>query len=173
MERSPVPHKSPKASLPCLAVLFVERNTSITMSLRSRASSPSMRNPASKEKISVSVELWHADVCFLHIQLMGTNVRLPKIHKTPPRLILDPQSRQQSLGLGINPVDNAEPCYPHDNIVGIHLCDAWNQSCQSSFACLSPFRDCSCKFVDRPQSVWSPNSCQVQACEDNLWAHLW
>ena len=46
----------------------------------------SMRNPASKEMISDSVELWDTDVCFLHIQLIGTNVRLPKIHKTLPEV---------------------------------------------------------------------------------------
>ena len=33
--------------------------------------------------ISDSVALWDSEVCFLHIQLMGTNVRLPKIHRTP------------------------------------------------------------------------------------------
>ena len=75
-------------SLPCLAVLFVERNTSITMSQRSRASSPSIRSPASNETIFDSVELWDTDVCFLHIQLMGTNARLPNIHKTPPEVDL-------------------------------------------------------------------------------------
>ena len=41
------------------------------------------------------------------------------------KLILSPQGRQQKLRLGINPFDNAEPCYPHDNIVGSHLCDDW------------------------------------------------
>ena len=64
-------------------VLLVERNTSITMSKRSRASNPSIRNPASREMISDSVELCETEVCFLHIQLTGTNVLLPKIHKTP------------------------------------------------------------------------------------------
>ena len=72
MEWSPVTHKSPWASLLCLAVLCVDRNTSITMSQRSRASSPSMRNPVSKEMISDSADLWDTDVCFLHIQLMVT-----------------------------------------------------------------------------------------------------
>ena len=37
--------------------------------------------------------------------------------------LLSPPSLQQSLSLGINPSDTAEPCYPHDNIVGSHLCD--------------------------------------------------
>ena len=31
-------------------------------------------NPASKEMISDSVELCETEVCFLHIQLIGTNV---------------------------------------------------------------------------------------------------
>ena len=59
-------------------VLFDERNTSITTSQKSKASSPSILNPASNDIISDSVELWDTDVCLLHIQLMGTNVRLPK-----------------------------------------------------------------------------------------------
>ena len=42
---------------------------------------------ASKEITSVSVDLWSTDVCFLHIQLIGTNVRRPKIHEILTRLI--------------------------------------------------------------------------------------
>ena len=45
---------------------------------------PSIRGPASREIISASVELWETEVCFLHIQLIGTNVWLPKMHKIPP-----------------------------------------------------------------------------------------
>ena len=91
---------------------------------KSRASSPSIRNPASNEMISHSVEQWDTDVCFLHIQLMGTNVRLPKIHKIPPEVdVLSPQGRQQNLTLGINSIDNAESCFTHDNNVGSHLRD--------------------------------------------------
>ena len=48
--------------------------------------SPSNLNPASKEMISDSVELWETDVCFLHIQLIGTNVWLPKTHNVPPEV---------------------------------------------------------------------------------------
>ena len=75
--------------LACLGwtLLLVERNTSITMSQRSRADNPSIRNPASREMISDSVELCETEeVCFLHIQLTGTNVLLPEIHKTPPEV---------------------------------------------------------------------------------------
>ena len=38
-------------------------------------------------------------------------------------LILSPQGRQQNLSLGTNPIVNAEPCFPHENIVCSHLCD--------------------------------------------------
>ena len=62
---------------------IVERNTSITTSQRSRASTPSISNPPSREIISDSAELCETAVCFLHIQLIGTNVQLPKIHQTP------------------------------------------------------------------------------------------
>ena len=37
-------------------------------------------------------------------------------------LTLSPQGRLQHQNLEINPIDNAEPCFPHDNIVGDHLC---------------------------------------------------
>ena len=43
-----------------------------------------MRKPASKEVTSGSVELCETEVCVLHIQLMGTNVRVPKIHRILP-----------------------------------------------------------------------------------------
>ena len=37
-------------------------------------------------KPSASVELCETEVCFLYIQLIGTNVWLPKIHKKPPNV---------------------------------------------------------------------------------------
>ena len=43
-----------------------------------------MRKPASREITSGSVELCETEVCFLHIPLVGTNVRLPKMHRIPP-----------------------------------------------------------------------------------------
>ena len=48
-----------------------------------------MRKPASGEMTSASVELCETEVCFLHIQLIDTNVRLPKMHKIPPDVDFD------------------------------------------------------------------------------------
>ena len=45
-----------------------------------------MRTPASREITSASVEMCETEVCFLHIQLVGTFVRLPKIHRIQPDL---------------------------------------------------------------------------------------
>ena len=59
-------------------------NTSITKSQRVKAGILSVREPTSREMISSSVELCETEVCFLHIQLVGTNVWLPKMHRIPP-----------------------------------------------------------------------------------------
>ena len=50
----------------------------------SNAGLPSNLNLASKEMISDSVELCETEVSFLHIQLVGTNVWLPKTHNAAP-----------------------------------------------------------------------------------------
>ena len=59
---------------------------------------------------------------------MVTNVGLPKILKISPKLILSPQGRQQNLSRGINPSDNAGPCFPYGNMVGNNLCDECRNS---------------------------------------------
>ena len=60
--------------------------TETIRSHNSRAGKPSNFSPVSKEMISDSVELWETDVCFLHIQLIRTNVWLPKTHNVPPEV---------------------------------------------------------------------------------------
>ena len=60
--------------------------TETIRSHNSRASKPSNLSPVSREIISDSVELWETDVCFLHIQLVGTNVWLPNTHNVPPEV---------------------------------------------------------------------------------------
>ena len=60
--------------------------TETIRSHNSRAGNPSNLNPVSKEMISDSVEMCETEVCFLHIQLIGTNVWLPKTHNVPPEV---------------------------------------------------------------------------------------
>ena len=52
---------------------------------------------------------------------MGTTVQIPKIHKIPPDVDF------WSLKV-MNPVDNAEQYYPHDNFVGNCLCGEYKNS---------------------------------------------
>ena len=67
-------------------VWIVFPRTKTIRSHKSRAGIPSNLNPASEEMISDSVELCETEVCFLHIRLIGTNVRLPKMHNVPPEV---------------------------------------------------------------------------------------
>ena len=67
-----------------------EWNTSITKSQRSRAGIPSMRKPAAMRKmIAACVELCETEVCSLHIELLGTNVWLPKMQRIPADVDFD------------------------------------------------------------------------------------
>ena len=122
-----------RSSLLGPSVLFgTEWNTSITKSQRVRAGIPSMRKPASKERTSDSVELCEAEVCFLHIQLVGTNVWLPKIHRIPPEVDFETSKSQQSLSIEIIPIYNAVLYFPHGNAVCHHSCYECNKSSEPS-----------------------------------------
>ena len=54
---------------------------------------------------------------------MGTNVRLPKTHKILTEVDLVSSRSPAKSESWNNPIDNAEPCFPHENIVGGHSCD--------------------------------------------------
>ena len=75
-----------------------------------------MRGPASKDMTCDSVELCESAISFLHIQLMGTNVRLPKMPKMPPMPIWNLQDFLQSRNPEIIPVCTVLQCFLHDNI---------------------------------------------------------
>ena len=98
-----------------------------------------MRRPAYEEITSVSVEPRATRICFLHIQLKGTNVRLPKIQRIHPKSILSLQDLQQNQNLGTICIDNAEPCFTNHNFVGDHLCDECKVSSEASVTSSCPF----------------------------------
>ena len=77
---------------------FGQSNTSITNSPEFMSGNTTHK-PASKETTCDSVELWDTDICSLHIQLTWTNVRLPKIHKMPPKvdLVFNVASKEASV----------------------------------------------------------------------------
>ena len=85
-----------------------------------------MRKPASREIISASVELWETEVCFLHFQLIGTNVWLPKMQKIPPDVDLESSRSLAKSKSWNNP--NVVLCFPCDNTVWIHMYDECKRS---------------------------------------------
>ena len=152
--------------------LFDECNTSITTSHKSRAGIPSTRKPASTETISDFVELWDTDVCFLHIQLVGTNVRLPKMQKILHEVDLNLRGLQQSLSPGMDPIDNVV-LYYHMTILPVVICvmNKGNQTNKASVTSSCPFGDYSSKIVYRPKNVRSTNSCQKKSMSRKFWEH--
>ena len=90
----------------------------------SRAGNPSSLNPVSREIISDSVELWETEVCFTHIQLIGTNVWLPTMHNVPPDVDFESSRSPAKVGvLKQSQTCIVLQCYPHNNTVYIHMCD--------------------------------------------------
>ena len=106
-----------------------EWNTSITKSQRVRAGMPFMRKPASWEIISASVELCESEVCFLHIQLMGTKVQLPKKKK----ILLDvnfESSRSPAKSESWNNPNLHCGAVSHMTILSVVICvvNVWDQT---------------------------------------------
>ena len=132
-----------------------ECNTSLTNSQRSRAGIPSMRRPASEEKTSDSVEPCETEICFLHIQLMGTNVRLPKFQRVSSTVDLESSKISDSLELW-----DTDVCFwhPTDGNKRSTSEDTWTsprsmlrESSQSAMpCCISPHASIVCnKRVNR------------------------
>ena len=165
MEWSPVPLNSPWASLTLQSQCPKGREQAAVHPY-------AVQHPSKWFQILQNCGI--SDVCFSHIQLMGTNVRLPSIHKTSPEVDFESSkspAKSESWNKASRQCWAVLPTWQYSEFICVM--NVWYQSCQSSVACLCPFGDCSCKFIGRPQSVWSHNSCQVQTCQYNLWANLW
>ena len=134
-------------------VWIVFPRTDTIRSHKSRAIIPSDLNPASKEMISDSVELCETEVCLLHIQLIGTNLWLPKTHNVPPEVDFESSRSSAKSESWISPsLHCLAILHPHDNIVCIHMydeCKMINRFRRLSQA-LVHFRNRSCKFVHWP-----------------------
>ena len=129
----------------------------------SRAGKPSNLNPVSKEMISDSVELWETDVCFLHIQLVGTNVWLPKNAQCSSRSgfwIFKVSREVRVLKLSQSALF-ASISHMTILFVSTRVMNLWNQSIQACVTNLGPFCDGSCELTHWPQNIRSSNSCQV------------
>ena len=61
------------------------------------------------------MELSETEVCFLHTQVMGTNVRLPNMHRILSRSILSLQDPRQNQNSETIPICNAVLYFPPDS----------------------------------------------------------
>ena len=84
----------------------------MTRSQRFRAILPSIRKQVSQEMTSDSVVLCRNEECFLHDHLIGTYVRLPKVHMMPPEV--DPEFFKIP---GTIPLCTVRQCFTRENIV--------------------------------------------------------
>ena len=148
--------------------------TSIIKSQGSSAGMPSMGKPASKEIISASVELCETDVSFLHIQLVGTNVWLPKIHNVPPEVDIESSRSPAKSESRNSPNLHCCAAFPHDNTFYIH---SWNE-CKRSNVRVVCHKHWSILW-SHVQVCWLIIEYVVYRCEPNrdipeiLWAHFW
>ena len=85
-----------------------------------RAGKPSNFNPVSTEIISDFVELCETAVYFSHIQFLGTNVWLPKMHNFLQEVDFESSRSLLKSQSGNNP---SLHCFAKNNTVCIHMCD--------------------------------------------------
>ena len=95
---------------------------------KSSAGLSPMRKPVSSEKIQESDELCEADVCFLHIQLIGTNALLPNMHNVPSEIDFE-SSRSPAKSESWN-ISNLHCCaaFSHDITICIRSWDGRKRS---------------------------------------------
>ena len=95
--------------------------------------------------ISDSVELCKTEVCFLHIQLIGTNVWLPKIHNVPPEVDFESSSFLCKVRV-LEQSQSALFCsVTHMTMLSEVNCvmNVGDQACWSFVTCPCPFGDAS------------------------------
>ena len=130
---------------------FVFPRTATIRSHKSNAVIPFNLNPASKEMVSDSVELCETEVCFSHIQLIGTNIWLPNMQCSSRSgfwiLKISCKSRvlKQSQSALFSNVT-------HIAILFVFTCvmNVWNQSNQAFVTSFGSFCNRSCKFIHWP-----------------------
>ena len=134
-----------------------------------------MREPASREIISASLELYETEVCFLHIQLIGTNVWLPKMYRIPPDIDFESSTSLAKSESWNNAILRCCAVFPTLQYCRYSL--AWWMYEIKRAKRLSqdfcPFCDHMSKFIHRPQNIRSPNTSQTQTFHSKLWANCW
>ena len=132
--------------------------TATIRSLKSSAGFPSNLNPASKEMISDSFEMCETEVCFGHIQLIGTNVWLPKMHNVPPDVDFKSSRSPAKSESWNSPNLHCFGSVSHMTILFVFKCmtNVRDQTTYSFVTSFGQFRDRSCEFTHWPNLSGRP-----------------
>ena len=153
---------SPQLPLASICVVRFGMNTSITNSQRPRAGITSMHTPASRETIAASIELCETEVCFFaHPTYCCKTCDLRRCTEFLLMLILNLQGFLQNQSLETMLFCIVVLCFPHNNMVGTHLCDECTRSKRTN--CLS---QAYVHFVTARASLFTrPLKYQVSQCQ--------
>ena len=108
---------------------------------------------------------------------MGTNVRLPKIHRIPSRSILTLQDHQQGQSLGTITICSAVLYFPHHSIVCNHSCCECTESNAPNvwhmhLSILLPHEQVCSQTMRYHVSQHVPNTDISEQCVGKLWTIL-
>ena len=121
------------------------------------------------------MEPWKTEVCFLHIQLIGTNVRLPKIHWTLPEVDFESSRSPAQSESWENSQSTVPCCLSHMTMLSVitRVMNAGDQTSQVFVTSPGPFCDCSGQCVHGPKNVWSTNSRPNVDISGNFESNFW
>ena len=122
---------------------------------------------------SAAVELCETEVCFLHIQLIGTIVWLPKMHNVPPEVDFESSTSPAKSESWNSPKSASFGSASHVTTLLQFTCvmNIWNQSILAFVTRFRPFCQSTCKLVHKPLNIGSTNTSQVKTFHNNLWAY--
>ena len=150
-------------------VLWVDSTNSVTLH---------EQNPRDQEReyrpcVGLHVELCETEVCFLDVNLVGTNVWLPKIEFLRGRFWFF--KIHSKIGI-LEQSQSAMLCsISHMTILPeiTRAVNIRNQTSQASVTSSFHFCNCLFQFAYQPQNVGSTNACQLQTFQDDLRADSW
>ena len=138
--------------------------------MKSKASNPSIRSPASNEMFSDSVKLWEPLFVFYTCNFSEHMFAFQRYTRFLPKWIFESSRSPSKVWVLAQSQSTMLRRITHMTMLSVVTCvmNVSNQTSQAFVRCSCPYSDWLSKFVDRPQNVRPTNSCQVQAFQDYL-----
>ena len=111
-----------------------------------------------------------SEVCFMHIQLIGTVAWLPKIHNVPPDVVFESSRSPTKSVTWSNPSMHRCAVFPTNNFAGVHLYDECTRSkapivCHKISSTLWPHEQVCSQTTKYQVSQYEPNT---DSCSSSL-----